>query len=369
MLLAGLQADALQEPESSRERTRLEGELKRYHGIVNSYREGKNDAVDAIVAWDRERLKKIVAAAQSPLDVFRPWDVARAQAATMLHTDAAMRLLEAEPDRVSFQLEMATRLLRIAGPDLHPFARSWYIAVSRRLRDRAQLFMAEGLLERGREHLPNDPSVLYESGVLHEQIATFAAVITETVTSTPPPFSRGPGTSLQSMASTSRSEVNRNIQERRRALDRAHGWLRDAVRADSSSELSQLHLGRVQVLRGNDSDGAKLLQRLTSSADPDTCYLATMFLGAMHQRRGRHDQAEAMYRRAIDKIPSAQAAYVALSEVLQKLGRGDESRGVLDDLLRHPAAKRTEPWWWYLAEPAGEARQRLDVLRASVRQP
>ena len=64
MLLTGPPADALQEPESPRERTRLEGELKRYHGIINSYREGNDESVDAILAWDPERLKKIVAAAR-----------------------------------------------------------------------------------------------------------------------------------------------------------------------------------------------------------------------------------------------------------------------------------------------------------------
>ena len=367
VLLAGPAAAAGQDPEDTNERTRLEAELKRYHGVINAYREGTDESVDEILAWDPERLKRIVAAAQTALDVFRPWDVPRAQAATMLHTDAAIRLMEGEPDRVSFQLDMAAQLLRIAGPDLHPFARTWYIAVSRRLRDRVLLFVDEGLLARGRTHLPNDPIVLYESGVVQEQIATFAAFITETVESTPPPFSRGPGSSLHAMYSAPGSEANRNIQERRRALDRAYEWLRDSVRADSASELAQLHFARVQVLRGNDTDGAKLLQRLTSSADADMSYLATMFLGAMHQRRGRHEQAEPLYRRAIERIPAAQAAYVALSEVLQKLGRGDESRRVLIELLGRPAGSRTEPWWWYLAEPAGEARQRLDALRASVR--
>ena len=367
-LLASLPVNAGQDPEAGGERRRVQGELKRYHGIINAYREGKDDAVDEILDWDPERLKRIVAAAQSSDDVFRPWDAPRTRAATMLHTDAAMRLMDREPDRVSFQLEMAAQLVQMAGPDLHPFARTWYIAVSRSLRDRALLFVDEGFLERGRKHLPGDPTVLYESGVLQEQIATFAAFITETLVSTPPPFSRGPGANLTSMGSFSGSEATRNIQERTRALDRAYGWLRDSIRADAASELAQLHIGRVQVLRGNDAEGVKFLERLTSSADTDSAYLATIFIGAMHQRRGRHDQAEQLYRRAIEKVPTAQAAYVALSDALQKLGRGDESRAVLIDLLSHPPGSRTEPWWWYLAEPVGEARERLDALRAAVRQ-
>jgi predicted Zn-dependent protease len=124
----------------------------------------------------------------------------------------------------------------------------------------------------------------------------------------------------------------------------------------------------VQALRGNYDAAAKLLQPLAAStADVDTAYLATMFLGALHDRRGRHNEATQMYRRAVDRIPTAQSAYLALSEALQRLGRGDESREVLVNLFQRPAEARTEPWWWYLAEPVGDARRRMDALRESVR--
>jgi tetratricopeptide (TPR) repeat protein len=362
-----LEGDALQDPETPRERVRLEGELKRYHGFINAYQEGNDDGVNEILAWDPERLKRIVAAAETTLDIFRPWDERRVKAAAMLHTDAAMRVLDGDDPRLSFQLGLAARLLHLGdADDVRPFARTWYTTVVGVLRDRAILFVAEGLLERGRAHMPGDPAILYESGVLQEQIATFAAFIRETVTDIPLPRSRSGG--LQSLGDTARIPEDRHVTDHRRALEKAAAWLRDTTKADPSSELARLHLGRVQVLRGNFDDGAKLLGQLdASAADSDISYLATMFLGGMHQRRGRHAEAERMYRRATEKVPAAQTAYVALSEVLQKLGRGDESRDVLLGVLRTPAGARTEPWWWYLAEPVGEARKRLDALRASVR--
>jgi tetratricopeptide (TPR) repeat protein len=368
VLLAGAAShvDARQNPETARERSRLEWELKRYHGIVNAYREGKDDSIAEILAWDPERLTKIVAAAQSPLDMFRPWDAPRVKAAAMLHTDAAIRVLTDEA-RLGFHLSLAGRLLQVAGPDLHPVARAWYIAVSRLLRERAMLFVAEGLLERGRKLLPRDAAILYESGVLQEQIATFAAFITETVFELPAP--RSHSGALQTTNERSRLPANRHVMDQADALDKAAASLGDAVDADPSHELARLHLGRVQILRGKQAEGLKLLAPLAASAvETDTAYLATMFLGAMHHRRGRYAEAEQMYRAAIDKVPAAQSAYVALSEVLQRVGRGDESRVVLLGVLRTPAVSRTEPWWWYLAEPIADAKQRVDALRKSARQ-
>jgi hypothetical protein len=64
---------------------------------------------------------------------------------------------------------------------------------------------------------------------------------------------------------------------------------------------------------------------------------------------------------------AAQSAYIALSEILQKRGRGKESREVLAAMLRTPAQSRTEPWWWYLVEPTEEVQHRVNALRKSVR--
>jgi tetratricopeptide (TPR) repeat protein len=151
-------------------------------------------------------------------------------------------------------------------------------------------------------------------------------------------------------------------------MDKAARWLADALQADPTSELAQLHLGRVQSLRGKHDEASALLQRLAdTSSEPDIAYLAMMFLGAQHDRRGRRDAAEQLYRQAIARQFMAQSAYIALSEVLQRRGRGNESREVLTAMLRISAESRSEPWWWYLAEPVERVRHRADALRQSVR--
>ena len=349
------------------ERERLETFLKRYHVLIDAYRDGDDKAVTEIIAWERKRLTDVVNSAQTPADVLRRWDQDRFKAAAMLHTDAAIRAIESDDTLAAFQLQLASQLLFTGGPDVRPFARTWYVTVTRVLRDRARPLVAEALLERARQHLPGDAVVLYESAVLQELIATFSAFVTETIVPSRP-FADSPAQDIRNLDNTRAAQEDRRLKSWRAATDNAARWLNDALKADPASELAQLHLGRVNVLRGNHEDASRLLQRLiASAADVNISYLASMFLGAMHDRRGHYDDAERMYRQAIARVPSAQSAYIALSQLLQKRGRGSESREVVTTMLQHDAEARTEPWWWYLADSISEVRQRLDALRASVR--
>ena len=67
--------------------------LKRYHVLIDAYRDGDDKAVTEIIAWERKRLTDVVNSAQTPVDVLRRWDQARFKAAAMLHTDAAIRAI------------------------------------------------------------------------------------------------------------------------------------------------------------------------------------------------------------------------------------------------------------------------------------
>jgi len=149
-------------------------------------------------------------------------------------------------------------------------------------------------------------------------------------------------------------------------LNNAAEWFRASLAVDGSSELARLHLGRVQILRGN-RNGAELLERLTASGDPATAYLATMFLAAMQCRDGRPESVAKWYRAAIAWLPSAQSAYIGLSETLQKLGRGDEARDVLRTWLDRASKASADPWWSYLSDSPDELRRQLAALRGTVR--
>ena len=360
MLAATAQEIVRQDPEHER----FESSVKRYHALIDTYHQGDDRSVIELIEWDRKRLTEVVGSVQKSA---RPWDEARFTTAAMLHTDAAIKVLGPDEPLAALHLQLASRLLISGGPDLHPFARRWYLTVARILRERARLPLAETLLERGRQHLPGDPVMLYESGVLQELVATYSAFVTETKAPAQP-LANYSAQYAPNSDNTSTRSPNRSLIEWRRSIDNAARWLGDALKADPSSELAQLHFGRVQVLRDNDREASTLLEKLAaSSANVDIAYLATMFLGAMHDRRGRHVDAEWMYRQAVARLPAAQSAYIALSEVLQKRGRGDESREVLTTMLQQSADSRTEPWWWYLVDPIDHVQKRTESLRASVR--
>lgn len=366
LTFAATHSPAQQSDADEQLRARRLADLRQYKAWIDSYHAGDNGAAKQILAWETKRIEAVVAAIDTPDDPFRPWRQERFVTAAMLHTDAAIDRLYEDEARVGFELDLAARLLHRAGPELRAFSRQWYATVARSLRVVALFPLAEKFLEGGRKRLPDDAVLLYESGVLQEHIATFTAYLTGTAMPEGTVARPLPGGPLQSHVA--RDDVARqNSAEHRRALNNASQWLGDAIRALPSNDLWQLHFGRVRMLRG-DGDALKLLEHVAASAaQPETSYLASMFIAAAHARSGRHEQAERHYRAALAKLPSSQSAYVALSETLQKLGRGDESRQVLDDLLRRPADSRTEPWWWYLADAASDLRRQIAALRETVR--
>jgi tetratricopeptide (TPR) repeat protein len=366
LLLSSAPAHARQVVTTEEEREHRAAEMKGYRALVDGYRTGDKTAVPGILQWEPKRLEAIVAIVGTSDDPSRLWTADQLRTATMLHTDAALDRLYEDERRVGFELHVASRLLQKGGSPLHAFGRDWYSVVSRTLRSVALFTVAERFLEDGRKRQPNDAALLYETGLLQEHTATFAAFIAQLdIPVGPLPRPGGP---LQSQGPlTSLAGAHPSVAEARRALRSAAEWFQDALALDNSVELAQLHLGRVQMLRG-DRQAPKLLERLTTSLNADTAYLATMFLAAAEARNERLGASERWYRAAIAKLPSAQSAYVGLSETLLKLGRGDESRATLRTLLERPANSVTEPWWWYLSDPGDELRRRLSALRDRVRQ-
>jgi tetratricopeptide (TPR) repeat protein len=336
-----------------------------YRQVVERYRRGDADAVDAVNAIPRlhlESIMKVIFSRVAPetgtwkLEAGAPipWLPGELRGAAMLHTDAALRIVgpdEEDGDR-RHHLKVAGRMLHASSSRDDPFVPRWYYAVSRALRDRNLFGVAEDLLERGRSQVPGNPTILFESSAVAETLARgYGVNVTET---------RG----IPSIE----PDTERNLQWRAARLNDAARWLREAVERDDTMLIARLHLGRVETLRSHEKDGLVHLERVFSAATDDaTAYLAALFIGAAHERLRRPDAAEASYRKAIARFPAGQAAYVALSEVLQRSGKSGESRTVLHDLLLGRTELIREPWWWYLVEPPGVAQERLAELRREVR--
>jgi len=349
---------------TSEERERRASEMKFYRAVVDSYRAGQETAVKTILSCDVKRIDAIVSLVDTTQDPTRPWTKNELMAAAMLHTDAALELLVDDQKRAGFELDSGGRLLVKAGPEALAFSRDWYSRVVRTLRANVLFTIAAQFLESGRRRLPNDVVVLYESGLLYEHIATFAAYLAPVDAPGGIMPRSGP---LQSHIESPRAGRHPGVIEQQRALTSAAEWLAASVALDRSDDLVSLHLARVQMLRG-DPGASKALERLIRAPDPSTAYLAAMFLGAMETRKGRHAAAEVQYRAALLKLPGAQSVHVALSETLQKLGRGDEARTVVRGAVERPLDAFIDPWWIYLIDPPDDLRRQLAALRGKARQ-
>jgi tetratricopeptide (TPR) repeat protein len=336
-----------------------------YRRVVGKYRQGDADAVDAVLAIPRLHLESIMKVIFSEMASEIPWTAGELRGAAMLHTDAALRIVgpDEEDGERRHHVNVAGRMLHASGTPADPFVPRWYYAVSRALRDRHFFGVAEDLLDRGRSQVPGNPTILFESASVAETLARGYAVGVPERGAIP---SLQPGRYVDLVGHL--WDTAGNLQRRAARLNDAAKWLREAVDRDGTMLIARLHLGRVETLRSREKDGLVHLERVFNGATDDaTAYLAALFSGAAHERLRRPDAAAASYRQAIARFPAGQAAYLALSEILQSSGKTDESRAVLQSLLDGKAGLIREPWWWYLVDPPGLAEERLAGLRREVR--
>jgi tetratricopeptide (TPR) repeat protein len=332
-------------------------DLGHYQSLVLAYAGGEDQAIVGILDWNRRWLDEALRFLNKASDPWQPWPLSRIAAATMLHTDAARRLLEADKTAdADIHLDLASRLLQrtVETPELRHFAGLWYVAMSRYLRRNLELSLAERLLESGRDRLPGDARVLRESGVLQELLAGRPSL------STLPEVS---GSTRETAAA-----VAGMVSRRTSHLGVAETLLKSSLRADPSDAETRLHLGRVLMLQDNEAQAVAMFSALRSdSADPDVAYLAHLFAGGAHEREGRLELAAAAYREAVAMVPAAQAAYIALSHVLQRSGRTDEARAINARLLAEPRKPRYDPMWTYFFVAVEAVHDRLAELRLEAR--
>ena len=92
-------------------------------------------------------------------------------------------------------------------------------------------------------------------------------------------------------------------------------------------------------------------------------YLALLTLGAVDEAEGRRDAAEARYRDANSRFPTAQAPMLAVSRLHDEAG---DTRGAAEWMERSfalPADGRVNPWWSSYSPFID-----LDALLTSLRQ-
>jgi predicted Zn-dependent protease len=119
----------------------------------------------------------------------------------------------------------------------------------------------------------------------------------------------------------------------------------------------------VRSLLQDDRQARSILTELQLGPDIAVAYLASMFLGAIAERRNERDEAERCYRVALARFGGGQSAQLALGALLFGSGRSTEARELVARSMDREQNSRREPWWWYHFEPTDLVEANYEVLR------
>ena len=312
-----------------------------YRRLVGLYRGGQLEVIRTLADLRRSDLDKILENIFGTAPSEGRWTPAELRAAVVLHGEAALSLIESDLRQSAVHLEFGGQFLQKLGPPYRDLAVAWHVALAALFRANGHLPSAESLLAMGRKRLPNDPEVLFHSGLTAELQASHAAT------------SSGPGTAAQRHTGW---------------LANAEEWFRKSLSFDEVNPHPQLHLGRVQMLRGQNTAALKTLETLAPVAQDDVVrYLAVLFTGAIYDRLGQPSEAERHYRKASEIITTASSARIAVAEIVQRSGRQADAQQYLREFIERHTSER-DPWWHYLQEPPRDAEARWINLRHSVQQ-
>ena len=93
-----------------------------------------------------------------------------------------------------------------------------------------------------------------------------------------------------------------------------------------------------------------LLATVSEAPDARISYLAALFLGGLEDSAGNQAGAARWYARAAARMPTAQTALIAGSELQHRAGARHEAAVALASGI---GTNRSDPWWGY--SPASDA--------------
>ena len=216
-------------------------------------------------------------------------------------------------------------------------------------RDRL-LASSEPLLGRARQLFPKDAAFPFYGGCLHETQASPAvqAVYEATAPSQrsgTAPWLSGP------------------------QLNQAARLFTEALALQPAWPEARLRLGRVLGLLGRHKEAAAALRRaLDETDDPPLAYWGSLFLGAEEQSLGRDGEARASFERARALRPGAQAPRLALSQLARRAGDRPQALAELRAVLTLPSdeVSRYDPLWDYYISRGSEANILFAELRRQM---
>jgi tetratricopeptide (TPR) repeat protein len=237
--------------------------------------------------------------------------------------------------------ELARAMLDLIAPNpaRDEMVRAWYIATAAAVEDREEHDTDH--LNRALELFPDDPTILFFNGCLHEGYASDRLQ-----------------TAIKSMKLPTGMSIDIGSAHTELAL--AQGFLKKAVAEDPGFAEARLHFGHVLGSLGRHQEAAAELRQALESLDDDANrYYASMFLGKEEEALGRLDAARAAYEAARELFPGAQSPRLALSQLAWR--QGDRSNAIA--AARDAFTGDADPWWTYAFAHARHSNELLEELR------
>jgi hypothetical protein len=140
---------------------------------------------------------------------------------------------------------------------------------------------------------------------------------------------------------------HRSPRDRDAALaDRVIAGFRTAAKYPEARAEANIRLGFFTLRHGLAGNALRQLREAAEVKDPYLRYLLGLFEGRAYERENDPDAAIAAYRRALDAVPHAQTAELALASALARRGRQAEAAAVTQAALR-PGPRPSDPWVSY----------------------
>ena len=238
------------------------------------------------------------------------------------HAAAAARLVE-----------WACPYVRTHTP-VNDFDRAWQLAALAALEGGIDSAVLQSHLDHVQAGFGHDPRYALARGIADEQFGAPAEVLTRSATA--------------ANLARAREALAHAEGERYRALDRAISRFRDAAKLDMVAAEATLRMGHVQHRLGRHDAAIATWANIESlKPDPPVLYLAHLFRGLANESYGRIDQAKAAYLAALKISPLAHSANVRLA-ALSFVHGGADPYPAVDALLRDNDPRR-DPWWSYYA--------------------
>jgi len=319
--------------------------VENYPTLVRMYAAGSG--AEALSALLRYPHRAIIETAKSTAPTLAPREMI---AAAILHTEAALSVLDARPFDATAHVELSKALIESAlrHPAAHEqaltVARRWYYFVVSMFASANQMQAANWYAREGLIAFPREATLYFVRGTIAEM----------------------------SMHMAWDRDLRHELPETSRERGRLELYLKNAVddyqralNIDAHLARAHLHVGWTRLFLGDKRARVELEAAAADARTDRERYLAHLFLGGLAEHDKRLEDARREYQAAHEAGPAFQSGYLALSRVEEALGNSRRAQ----DLAVECAQLRKDdpdPWWDYAVNFDRDA---LIDLRAEARRP